>query len=54
MGKGIGADDLHQLAELGGLLCPDLLCLVHEGLEFGIVVPRLARHPRLPMLVGAA
>ncbi len=42
-GQGVSADDLHQLAKLGGLLRPDLPCLVHEGLELGIVVPRLAR-----------
>ena len=43
-GESIGSDDLDQLAELCGLLSFDLLRLLHEGLEFGIVVTRLAGH----------
>jgi len=38
------AGDLDQFAELDGFLRLDLACLVHEGLEFGVEVARLAGH----------
>jgi hypothetical protein len=43
-GEGIGADELDQLAELGGLLRPDLPGALQEGLEFGVIVSRFPRH----------
>ncbi len=43
-GQAVCAGDLDQFAELRGFLRLDLACLVHEGLEFGIKVARLAGH----------
>ena len=43
-GKGVGPRDLDQLAKLHGLLSLELLGPIHDGLEFGVVVTRLACH----------
>lgn len=47
-GEGIGTCDLDQLAELGSLLSLDLPSPFHEGLEFGVVIARLAGHDAGP------
>ena len=43
-GKSIGTRDLDEFAKLHGLLALELLGLVHESLEFGVVVTELACH----------
>jgi len=43
-GQGISPGELDEFAELDGLLRLDFPGLVHEGLEFGVEVARLAGH----------
>src|SRR5271166_4579652 len=49
-GEAIGADDLDEFAEPGGLLAFDLLGLLHQGQEFGVEISRLDGHLNLPCL----
>ena len=48
VGQDVGTDHLDQLTELDGLAGPELLGLVQDGLDLGVVIFRLARYIRLP------
>jgi len=51
-GQGIGAEFLDELTELGGFLGFQLFGFLHECLELGVEVARLAGHFSHPVLVG--